>query len=107
MPASTQPPGPPLLRVESKTAADACPDMELGEEAQAVLEPEHTPREYLDRLVGDELLHDALRFLARAMPKALGVRWARDCVRQELGDEPTEQEQHRQQLRRKLNRLPQ
>lgn len=81
-----------LRRVTAETAAEANPDIELSDEAEALLRDEHEPGQYLSLLMEAELLDDAIRFLARALPKTLAVRWALDCTREAQGEPPTEVE---------------
>ena len=45
------------------------------------LRPDHTPKAYLAALADAGLLHDAVRFLAFALPRREGVWWAAQCVR--------------------------
>jgi hypothetical protein len=69
------------------TLRDLCERAKLGEEAKALLKDEHTPRQFLELLIGKELFLDAIRFLAFALPKREAVGWGCICVRQVLGTE--------------------
>jgi hypothetical protein len=57
----------------------------LGEEAKALLKDEHTPRQFLELLIGKELFLDAVRFLSHALPKREAIGWGCLCVRHSLG----------------------
>ena len=69
------------------TLRDLCERAKLGEEAKALLKDEHTPRQFLELLIGKELFLDAIRFLAYALPKREAVGWGCLCVRHSLGTE--------------------
>lgn len=60
----------------------------LGEDAKAVLQPAHGPRQYMQALVERSLHADAVRFLAHALPKREGIWWAWVCARRASGDAP-------------------
>jgi len=69
------------------TLRDLCERAKLGEGAKALLKDEHTPRQFLELLIGKELFLDAIRFLAFALPKREAVGWGCLCVRHSLGTE--------------------
>jgi len=69
------------------TIRDLCERAKLGEDAKALLKKEHTPRQFLELLIGKELFLDAIRFLAFTLPKREAVGWGCLCVRQILGTE--------------------
>jgi len=69
------------------TLRPLCERAKLGEEAKALLKDEHTPRQFLELLIGKELFLDAIRFLAYALPKREAVGWGCLCVRHSLGTE--------------------
>jgi len=60
----------------------------LGDDAKALLQPTHGPREYLGALVARSLHPDAVRFLAHALPKREGIWWAWVCARRAAGEAP-------------------
>jgi hypothetical protein len=64
---------------------DLCERAKLGEHAKALLQDEHTPRQFLELLIGKELFLDAIRFLAFALPRREAVGWGCLCVRHSLG----------------------
>jgi hypothetical protein len=70
----------------TKTAGDLCADVDLGQEARELLTPEDNPRRFVERLMEHKLLLDALRVVARALPKPAAVRWACSCVLPALGE---------------------
>ncbi|MFO0846543.1 MAG: hypothetical protein U0797_29940 [Gemmataceae bacterium] len=70
-----------LSRVPAKSAGEACAATKLPGPALALLQEEHTPRQYLDSLLGAGLFAAAVRFLAFALPAREAVWWACLCVR--------------------------
>jgi hypothetical protein len=64
---------------------DLCERAKVGEDAKALLKDEHTPRQFLELLIGKELFLDAIRFLAYALPKREAVGWGCLCIRHSLG----------------------
>jgi hypothetical protein len=58
--------------------------LDLSEAALTRLESGQNIRRYLDRLVADGLLGDALVIIARALPPQLVVAWGCECTRQIL-----------------------
>lgn len=63
-----------------QTAGELCKDVDLGEEALALIEPQRNPRQFVHGLIERRLLFDAIRVVARALPKQLAVQWACACV---------------------------
>src|SRR5262245_38242706 len=61
---------------------------ELGDEAQALLRDDLAAREYLGVLTEKELLPDAIKFLAHALPKREAVWWAWVCARRATATPP-------------------
>jgi hypothetical protein len=47
-----------------------------------------SPRQYLDRLVQQQLFPDAVKFVAHALPKSEAIRWSCQCARQAYGPNP-------------------
>lgn len=70
-----------LAKVAAKTAAEVCQHFPLDEAARKLLRPEMTPSQYLAALMEAQLLVDAIRFLAHALPKREAVWWACACAR--------------------------
>jgi hypothetical protein len=66
---------------------DLCERAKLGEDAKVLLKDEHTPRQFLELLLGKQLFLDAIRFLAFFLPKREAVGWGCLCVRHSLGTE--------------------
>jgi hypothetical protein len=54
---------------------------ELGEDAKKLLREELSPRSYIQVLADRKLFHDAVTFLAFALPKSEAVWWACCCAR--------------------------
>jgi hypothetical protein len=69
-----------------KTAAELCADVDLGTEARVLLKPEDNARQFVERLMEHKFLLDAIRVVARALPKPVAVRWACSCVLPALGE---------------------
>ncbi len=65
--------------------SDLCERAKLGEDARALLNAEHTPRQFLELLIAKELHLDAIRLLAYTLPKREAVGWGCLCVRHSLG----------------------
>ena len=63
-----------------------------SEEAPKLLQEKQSPQEYLEALTQQELLSDALRFLAYALPKREAVWWAALCVRRGSGESLTDED---------------
>jgi hypothetical protein len=75
------------LALDSKrTAEELCADVNLGKEARTLLTPVDSPRQFVERLMERELLLDAIRVVARALPKLAAVRWACACAAPASGE---------------------
>ena len=68
-------------------AESLCQDIDLGDEAKALLKPELTPSQYIELLISNQHFVDAVRFLARALPKREATWWACLAVRRTLGED--------------------
>jgi len=66
---------------------DVCDRAKLGAAAKALLKDQHTPRQFLELLIGKELFLDAVRLLPYALPKRWAVGWGCLCVRYSVGTE--------------------
>ena len=75
------------------TAADYAQHIELGEDAQALLQEQQSPAEFLDLLIGAESFPDAIKFLAIWLPKPDAVAWAGKCLRDIFGDDLSAREE--------------
>jgi hypothetical protein len=62
-------------------AATLAPRAKLSDEATSLLRPEWTARQYLEALIAAGRWHDAIRFLAWALPRREAVWWACQCIR--------------------------
>ena len=82
----------PWKHIAARTAEDAAKRAELGDAARALLTPALAPRPYLDLLLQQNLLPDALAFLASALPKREAVWWACQCVRAVTPTPPPQEE---------------
>lgn len=74
-----------LTKVTAATAAEIAQQCQL-QEAQAVLQPEHTPAQFLEQLMAQKYWADAVRFLAHGLPKREAVWWSCICVEHGLND---------------------
>ena len=75
-----------LNKVLIPKAAAICQDIELGPEAKLCLQAETSPVEFLFLLLQQQLHPDAVRFMARALPKREAVWWACLCARSTLSE---------------------
>ncbi|OOG63862.1 hypothetical protein B0E46_07890 [Rhodanobacter sp. B04] len=62
----------------------ACIQMELSEPAGALLSPDMTPQAAVQALVGAGKVQDALKLLARLLPKRYAVAWLCQCARDQV-----------------------
>lgn len=73
-----------LKKVLAPKAALICQDIELDQQARAGLAADPSPPDFLQSLIAQKLYPDAVRFLARALPKREAVWWAclsaRSCL---------------------------
>lgn len=53
---------------------------QLGDDARALLDEKQLVLPFLYRLMNQRLYHDAVRFLAQALPVRAGVEWACECA---------------------------
>ena len=79
--------------VPPATAASYTQHIELGEDAEALLQEQQSPAEFLDLLIGAECFSDATKFLAVWLPKPNAVGWAGQCLRDVFGDGLSAREQ--------------
>jgi hypothetical protein len=77
-----------LNKVLVPKAALICQDIELDQAAQAFLAADPAPIDFLQSLIQQQLYPDAVRFLARALPKREAVWWACLSVRSCLPEKP-------------------
>ena len=63
------------------TVMQACADMEVSETASASLRPGMTAQVAVQTLVGAGQIQDALKLLARLLPKRYAVAWLCQCAR--------------------------
>jgi len=79
---------PVFTKITATNAASVCRDIDLDEEARRLLSPEISPADFLRLLMENALYPDAVKFLARALPKRESTWWACLCARGTLGDDP-------------------
>lgn len=77
-------------KILADKAVAICQDIELDEVARALLAPEFSPAAFLRLLIDKALYADAVKFLARALPKREATWWACLCARSALGENPTQ-----------------
>ncbi|HYE35614.1 DUF6931 family protein [Methylocaldum sp.] len=75
-----------FTKVTAPRAASVCQDIDLDEAARRLLSPEGSPADFLRLLMENALYPDAVKFLARALPKRESTWWACLCARTALGD---------------------
>lgn len=71
----------PLSKITIPSAATVLKDIELSPEALELLDPKMSPAEFLNTLVQSAKLPDAVRFLARALPRREAAWWGCVCSR--------------------------
>ena len=79
-----------LKKILAERAALYCQDIELGPAALEKLAPDISPAGYLDLLMQEVLFSDAVKFLARALPKRESTWWACLCSRGALDEAASE-----------------
>jgi hypothetical protein len=79
-----------LSKVSIPKAASICMDIDLQPAAQALLAPDPAPLDFLRALCEQDLYPDAVRFLARALPKREAVWWACLSVRSSISEQENE-----------------
>ncbi len=77
-----------MVHVSAERAAEVCGRFAPGEVAKGFLREDQTPRQFLDVLIENGEFHDAVRFLAYALPKREAVWWACLCARTASGANP-------------------
>jgi hypothetical protein len=80
------------IKVTAEKAIDVCADIDLPDEAKALLKPAFTPGAYFITLRNENQRDGALMLLARALPAYDAIAWACACVSSTLKPESTEQE---------------
>ena len=75
-----------LKKIQAKTAAEVCGKYEQAAEVLPLLSEGMSPRAFLDKLVEEDRLLEANRFLAHALPKREAVWWACLCARDAIPD---------------------
>lgn len=83
-----------LKKIQAKTASEICGKYEQAAEILPLLSEGMSPGAFIDKLVEEDRLQEASRFLAHALPKREAVWWACLCVReamQDAGDESAEE----------------
>lgn len=71
-----------------RTAAEISQSCQLEDEARKLLRTDMLPRQYVEQLIGAGCLHDAVKFLAQALPKREAVWWASQCAKSVAGSNP-------------------
>lgn len=77
-----------LNKVLISKAALICQDIDLDETARDCLAADPEPVIFLQSLIKHQLYSDAVRFLARALPKREAVWWACLSARSVMGEKP-------------------
>jgi len=79
---------PVFTKIPAASAASLCRDIDLDEAARRLLSPEMSPAHFLRLLMENALYPDAVKFLARALPKRESTWWACLCARSALSADP-------------------
>jgi hypothetical protein len=79
---------PVFTKIPAASAASLCQDIDLDEAARQLLSPDIGPADFLRALMERGLYPDAVKFLARALPKRESTWWACLCARSTLGADP-------------------
>lgn len=77
-----------LVKIKAATAAEVCAAYEPAEAARTLLRPGTPPEAFLQALNERQFYHDAVQFLAHALPQREAVWWACLCAGAALGEEP-------------------
>ena len=78
----------PMKKITAPNADAIVAAASLSEDAQALVKPGMPVRALLDALIDAELMTDAMRVFAYALPKREAVWWACQCARQAQPDKP-------------------
>lgn len=70
-----------LKKVSIPKALLICQDIDLGKEATQLLTSDPSPAEFLNSLIDQQFYIDAIKFMARALPKREAAWWACLSVR--------------------------
>jgi hypothetical protein len=76
----------PYKKISADRASEVCQDLDLDGAALALLSPGTTPAEFIGHLMERALYPDAVKFLARALPKREATWWAYLGARHALGE---------------------
>jgi hypothetical protein len=68
----------------NRNAAEVCRNAELSEEAQKLLKPTHTVKQFLDELQAKKQVEQAIKVLAHALPKRAAVWWLCQCAKKTM-----------------------
>jgi hypothetical protein len=79
-----------LAKIEAEEAAQVLARYEPSAAAAQLATPALSPRAYLEQLISEELLEDALFFLAYALPRREALWWGLRCVRKVTPAEPSD-----------------
>jgi hypothetical protein len=70
-----------LVKVTAQTAAELLEEFELEDESKPLLQPNHTPQQFLDALTEAGQFRDAVQLLAHALPPREATWWSCLCAR--------------------------
>ncbi len=80
----------PWTAVPAATADLLVPGADLEPQAALLLTPSMTPSAFCTELIANDLVLDAIRLLAQALPHRLTVAWALQCAREAGVRDPTD-----------------
>ncbi len=75
-----------LKKIKAETAAEICGKYEQAAEIMPLLSEGMSPKAFIDKLVEEDRVQEANRFLAHALPKREAVWWACLCAREATPD---------------------
>jgi hypothetical protein len=82
-----------LPKVTARTAAELLTDLDIEEPARSLLRNGATPPQFLQALVEKSMTDDAVKFLARALPKREAIWWGCQCAKAVVDNTASPEEQ--------------
>jgi len=81
-----------LPKIEAEKAAEILELYEPSEEAAALLQEGMAPDAFLEALLSQDLVEDAISFLAYGLPRREAIWWGLRCLHENTPEEVTEEE---------------
>ena len=76
-----------LSKDSKRNPVEVVSDIDLSDDALALLDDSKNTLAYLDKLCEQELYHDAFLTLGRTLPRQYAIIWALKCVDETLGQD--------------------